>query len=525
MAAHVQVPNTCFTQRSVIQDVEALDKILDSWDDKELNPGSQRTQLSDLEYCPEKARVHSEETIYVDFERDDKRNPFNFSWRQKWTITFTASFLTVLSASGGSAYVMGFPSMIVDLNCTEFQATVGLSVYALGFAVVPLVSASFSEEFGRRPLYIGSLIGFLLSHITVALSQNIRTVIVARFFGGAFGSTGAVMVGGTVADLWKPHERGLPMSIYSTAALGATALGPVVGGWIQMNPHLGWRWIQWIPVMLCGIYLVVILIIMEETRTSILLIRMAKKLRKETGQSRYRARVEDERASLGHLIFISCTRPIYLLFTEPTVLSFSLWIGFAWGTVFSMIQSMGPVFKDLHNFNSGEIGTSFLSMAVGTLLGFMTNLYQEKLYQRHFPKRGPEARLYGACVAAIMLPTGIFIYAWSSLTNVYWMGLIVGITIFMWATFTIYLAVFSYLADCYGIFASSALAGQSFFRNLMAMAFPLFTQQIFAALNYKWAGTLFGCIACLMLPIPFVLYFYGPVIRARSRFSRTVMDS
>lgn len=63
---------------------------------------------------------------------------------------------------------MGFPSMIHDLHCTDFQATIGLSVYALGFGTVPLISASFSEEFGRQPLYVGSTIGFLLSHIIVA---------------------------------------------------------------------------------------------------------------------------------------------------------------------------------------------------------------------------------------------------------------------------------------------------------------------------------------------------------------------
>jgi hypothetical protein len=40
--------------------------------------------------------------------------------------------------------------------------------------------------------------------------------------------------------------------------------------------------------------------------------------------------------------------------------------------------------------------------------------------------------------------------------------------------------------------------------NLMGMAFPLFTQQMLAALGYNWAGTLFGCIACIMLPTPFV---------------------
>jgi predicted MFS family arabinose efflux permease len=64
---------------------------------------------------------------------------------------------------------MGFPSMMKDLHCTHFQATIGLSAYALGFGVVPLVSSSFSEEVGRRPLYICSLIGLILMYLMIAL--------------------------------------------------------------------------------------------------------------------------------------------------------------------------------------------------------------------------------------------------------------------------------------------------------------------------------------------------------------------
>lgn len=64
---------------------------------------------------------------------------------------------------------MGYTSMIHDLGCTSFQATVGLSVYPLGFGVVPLVSASLSEEFGRMPLYVVSSIGFFLMYMMVAL--------------------------------------------------------------------------------------------------------------------------------------------------------------------------------------------------------------------------------------------------------------------------------------------------------------------------------------------------------------------
>lgn len=41
-----------------------------------------------------------------------------------------------------------------DLHATNMQIAATLSCYALGFGVVPLVTASLSEEFGRRPLYI-----------------------------------------------------------------------------------------------------------------------------------------------------------------------------------------------------------------------------------------------------------------------------------------------------------------------------------------------------------------------------------
>lgn len=83
------------------------------------------------------------------------------------------------------------------------------------------------------------------------------------------------------------------------------------------------------------------------------------------------------------------------------------------------------------------------------MLGFFSNFYQESLYQyvfpganisdacsvlisphrKHYPTRGPEARLYLACFAAFLFPIGMFIYAWSSFPFVHWMGLVSGITV------------------------------------------------------------------------------------------------
>lgn len=64
---------------------------------------------------------------------------------------------------------MGDSSMMRDLDCSRLQVITGFNVYSLGFGTVPLVSASFSEEFGRRPLYIISGIGFILMFTMMAL--------------------------------------------------------------------------------------------------------------------------------------------------------------------------------------------------------------------------------------------------------------------------------------------------------------------------------------------------------------------
>lgn len=56
-----------------------------------------------------------------------------------------------------------------DLSATHLQVALSVSTYALGFALVPLVTAPLSEEFGRQPLYIVSGTIFMLMHVALAL--------------------------------------------------------------------------------------------------------------------------------------------------------------------------------------------------------------------------------------------------------------------------------------------------------------------------------------------------------------------
>ncbi|KAF9517811.1 hypothetical protein BS47DRAFT_1371243 [Hydnum rufescens UP504] len=455
------------------------------------------------------------ELCQVEFEKDDRRDPFNWSVSKKWLITVVACTYTAFVGSAASAYPSGYPSMERDLTSTVLQVTAGLTTYTAGFGIAPLVLSSFSEEFGRRPMYL--VCGhinclrhevtaglFCIFFLPIALAQNIATVIIAKFIQGAAGSTGATMVGGTVADIWRTPERGLPMSLYATSVVLPIGLGPVIAGWIENNRHLEWRWIG-----TSGVYWLILFFLMEETRGPVLLVRQAKRLRKESGDNRYRTRIED--ASL----------PFWLLISEPIVLSFSIWVGFVWSILYALIESVGLVFGTLYpQFNPGQLGAVFASVSVGALIGFITSFWQEKLYRRKVATHGPEARLFFACGGGIVIVVLFMPGRLSEHHNIPWIAPCIGITLFTLGLFHVYVAVFNYIADAYLTYASSALSGQSFLRNMMAAVFPLFVRQMYRKLTFPWASTLLSLIALLLCLCPFVLILWGPEIRARSRFAK-----
>jgi hypothetical protein len=54
--------------------------------------------------------------------------------------------------------------------------------------------------------------------------------------------------------------------------------------------------------------------------------------------------------------------------------------------------------------------------------------------------------------------------------------------------------------------------------------FPLMTTQLYNKLTFGGASSLLGGIGTLLTLVPWVLVFYGPRIRARSKFAREIME-
>ncbi|KAJ9105073.1 hypothetical protein QFC19_003705 [Naganishia cerealis] len=341
------------------------------------------------------------------------------------------------------------------------------------------------------------------------------------------------MVGGTLADIWPTSERGLLMSLFTFACFFGNSIAPIAMSWVEARPDLGWRWIQWIQVILFGVCLPFIMLI-PETREGVILRRKAAQKRKESrklgNQSTtdvavdcvYLARSEINKPGLVELIKVSSLRPLWLLCTEPIVLFFSIWVAVAWGVYYVLTASIPLIFQGLYKFDTGRVGLVYLALTIGTILGFVGNFYQERLYRKNVATRGPEARLYAAMFGGICFAVGCFIYAWTSFPHVTYIAPCIGIAVAVFGIFSIYLGVFNFLADSYTVYASSALAGQSFLRNMVAGGFTFFTRQLYTNLTPRWGSTLFGGLAAILAVVPFLAFFYGPQIRKGSKFAKTL---
>ena len=159
-------------------------------------------------------------------------------------------------------------------------------------------------------------------------------------------------------------------------------------------------------------------------------------------------------------------------------------------------------------------------MCIGAILSTLLSIYQEKI-ARHYGKlsASPEGRLYFSCIESALLPIGLFWFGWSSFPSIHWIIPTLAIACSTMGIFSIYLAVFNYLADTYHRYASSALAAQSFCRNMLGGVFPLVTSAMFHRMSFQGAASFLGGVGTLLTIVPWVLVFYGPRIRARSKFA------
>lgn len=421
-----------------------------------------------------------------------------------------------------AAYSSGISDMVQDLGVSTEVGQVGMLVFNGAFAFVPLFLGPLSEFVGSRPVYLISMAFFCVWFIGLALAPNIGSVIVFRFLSGCSGAAGVTIVPGTISNIFTTKERTIPIALFSLVAVLGTVAAPLYCSYIVA--YAGWRWVQWVQLIANGVVCIGLFFFLKENRGSVLLTRRAKKLRKETGDSRYRSAAEIESPSIKALLHASTTRAALLLVREPVVLAFSTWLAICWSLIFASFSLIPLVYGETgFGWSAGNVGLAYIGPIIGCFIAFGMSFYWKNLYDRAQENNNgiavPEARLYGGAFGGILCTIGLLITSFTSYNYLFWIGPQFGLALMLIGIYQIFESVQAYLSDAYLEYAASAIGAQGFVRNAMAASFPLFSTQLFTNLHVWGGGLLLSCLLLLAIPLPFILIRYGETIRSRSPYA------
>ncbi|KAF4781192.1 hypothetical protein HER10_EVM0008441 [Colletotrichum scovillei] len=445
----------------------------------------------------------------------DPENPHNWPRWKKLVNCGLISLLTLIEPLASSIFAPGIPKLMQDFNSTnrELSAFV-VSVYVLGFAFGPMVLAPLSEMWGRVAIYHITNFIFLAFTVACAVAPSLSSLVVFRFLAGTFGAAPMTNGGGSIADMFRAEERAGVMAVFSVGPLIGPIIGPIIGGFL--TDAKGWRWDFWLVVILAGAICVAMLFTLRETYSPVILERKARRLRQETGDGRFRSRLDTGITTNG--LFRKCVvRPIKLLVFSPICTILAFYLGIVYGYIYILFTSVPYVFEDFYGFSTEMVGLVYLGLGVGAFAGMTWFAIDSSRVSKDQPIIKPETRLRLLPVAAVVFPIGLFVYGWTAEHRVQFMAPIIGLALIGVGNF---MAICTYLVDAYELYAASALAANIIIRSLAGAFLPLCGMKMYNALGLGWGNAMLGFIAAALIPVPFLLSRYGERLRTKFDVSR-----
>jgi len=220
----------------------------------------------------------------------------------------------------------------------------------------------------------------------------------------------------------------------------------------------------------------------------------------------------------------------------------------AFGTLYAFFSSFPIVFQRHRGFSPGEGGLAFVGVGLGIIIGtsltpIQTRIYWKAMDKSETGKAPPEAcvfktkcscigvpydlcrRLYQAMSGGILLPIGLFWFAWyvpllsrlfiynvasrtsrTTPPSIHYLAPICAGIPFGTGIAQILQGLNTYLMDTYTIYYASAVAAQVVLRSLCSAAFPLFSPAMFRRLGDQWAMSVFAFLALFCMPLPYLFW-------------------
>lgn len=333
--------------------------------------------------------------------------------------------------------------------------------YAAGcgsLAIGSVFLVPFALKFGRRPIYIFSILAQFGFSIWLAKMRTIVDLMLANILSCLVGALAEVMVQMTVADVYFVHQRGLTNTLYYWFMTVGTSLAPLAGGYITNSQ--GWRWVWWWMAILFGAGLVVFILFYEETMFTRPLegepivdtipsptntsSPTPKEITLTEKQHSVQTTITIDRSipkkpytqklllwSVSPIPITAVIKHIYepfiLLSTIPAIFFMALEYGILTACITVPVTTLSSVMTlPPYNFGAAQVGLMgippFLGTSLGTLIcGPLSDWLAVRFAKRNRGVFEPEMRLYLSIACIPFVPAGLFMFGIGLDKGIHWL--------------------------------------------------------------------------------------------------------
>mgnify|MGYP001327236846 CR=1 FL=1 len=159
-------------------------------------------------------------------------------------ITIAIMLATIMQVLDTTIANVALPTMTGDLGASQDTINWVLTSYIVAAAIMTPVTGWLADRFGRRELFLVSIVGFTITSMFCGLSWSLESMVAFRVMQGLFGAAIVPLSQTFLLDINPKERHGSAMAVWGAGIMVGPIIGPTLGGWLTEAAN--WRWVFFI---------------------------------------------------------------------------------------------------------------------------------------------------------------------------------------------------------------------------------------------------------------------------------------
>ncbi|KAI9298303.1 MFS general substrate transporter [Neoconidiobolus thromboides FSU 785] len=413
----------------------------------------------------------------------------------KFFYLILASSTAVLPPLSSTIYLPSLVEIQHELNTNETMMDLSIALFLVFLAVTPLIWGNLADYYGRKIVYVSSLIIFIIGNIGLLFSSNIYILLIMRVIQSIGSSSGNVCGIGTISDIYIEEERGFAMGIFFLGAMIGPILGPILGG--ILSKYFNYKSIFIFLIIYASIILMLIVFFLKETNVHA-------KLYKDN------QKMKDSRKHTFKIF------KFFQFMNFIIIVLIMLYNGINFATYMLLETSHPLIMTQKFDMNSFDIGLSLIPIGCGNIVGSMVvGKLSDKIKitneNNNTVKHENKFKIIIVTGVIIILNYLLYCLLFNGINSIY--ILLVFHFFIGFSSISIMIITSTYLINLFPSNSSLVSACANFFRYLLAAILASFSSTLLRLLNVQGLFLLFTILAVFGYLIGLFIFFFGMKIR------------